>query len=82
MTQNITKLLIYMYIERVLTYINSSQKTFLGGVLALAKLVQMVDLWYGRAPYGKMVHCHSEALNSSGLSQPLVRYLQPQRVSS
>ena len=44
MTQNITKLLIYMYIERVLTYINSSQKTFLGGVLALAKLVQMKDL--------------------------------------
>ena len=41
-----------MYIKRVLTYINSSQKTFLGGVLALAKLVQMVDLWYGRAPYG------------------------------
>lgn len=53
MAQNITKLSIYMYIKRVLTYINSSQKTFLGGVLALAKLVQMVDLWYGRAPYGR-----------------------------
>ena len=52
MAQNITKLLIYIYIKRVLTYTNSSQKTFLGGVLALAKLVQMVDLRYGRAPYG------------------------------
>ena len=51
MSQNITKLIIYMYIKRVLTYINSSQKTLLGGVLALAKLVQMKDLWYGRAPY-------------------------------